>query len=99
MKMAKGWVSLNENKLVETSAERQAKQRKFDNVIRNTKSKKADELKFDAEMAYSAQRFKDTDLIEAYDQKRLKSAKLIKRARWLKEQRAKAAEKKAEAAG
>ena len=99
--MAKGWISLNEEKPVETSAERKANQRKFDNVIRNTKTKKVDELKYDAETAYAKQLFRDSDLIEGYDQKRLKSAKLIKRAKWLKEQRAKAeaANKKAEAAG
>lgn len=68
----------------------------FDTMMRSTKSKSIDELKKEGENLYAKKMAKEDSLLEAYKEKKLKSKALIREAKKIKAQRAKArAERKA----
>ena len=97
--MAKGWTKLNTvNDIPTTNATEQEKVRKarrVDNFIRSTKSLKVEELKKAGDEHYAQQVSKEDALLDAFENKRLKSKELIKQAIKIKKDRAKVEAKKA----
>ena len=61
---------------------------RMDKIIRNTKTPTAKELQAEAEVLYAKREQSNASLLEAYEDKKLKSKKLIKRARGLKDKAA-----------
>lgn len=97
--MAKGWIKLetvNDTSAVkETAAQKRAREHHFNNLIRNTKSLSAYDLKKQSEEAYEVAKAQEDSLIAAYNDKRLKSKDAIRRA-WLAIKMREAAKKKNE---
>lgn len=62
----------------------------FDNMMRNMKVQTYEELKKEGEDLYEVKLARENSLLEAYKEKILKSKELIKEARKIKAQRAKA---------
>ena len=88
--MAKGWVSVdfyNTNTEVETPVEKNRKMRKFDNLIRKTSSLSISNLNNQAQADFVKQQAEEDQLLEAYNEKKLKSKALIERAKAIKKQR------------
>lgn len=61
--------------------------------VKNTTSKTLEELKKAGEKAFAAEESRKDSLVQAYEDKKLKSKALIKEAQAVKKARAKAAEK------
>jgi len=87
--MAKGWKTVftingdNKNQLSNSDS-------RFNKIIRNTKSLSCDELKKESAEIFEKNKAEDVSILSAFEEKKLKSKTLIKRAIELK----KAAEKK-----
>ena len=74
--MAKGWENVGNNAItVEkvTRAERVAKDRAFNKLIRNTKSLKAFDLKAESEALYEKKINEENKLLDAFNRKAVKS--------------------------
>ncbi len=93
-RMPKGWTHVSTNANVTTS-ETKGKDRKAQNLIRNTRSKSYEDLKKECNAAYAAEETRKANLVQAYEDKKLKSKSLIKEAQAIKKEQAKAAEKAA----
>ena len=95
--MAKEWTKLNTvndpPKTHKTEQEKNRENRLRDNFIRATKSLNKDELKKQGELHHAQKLSADAALLDAFENKKLKSKELIKQAMVLK----KAKEKKAAA--
>ena len=94
--MAKGWTKIetvNDNKSVESTSQKQRNLRNFANAIRNTKSLSPEDLKKRSDEHFAAKNAEDAKLLEAFDSKKLKSKNAIKRALQLKKEQAKAEKK------
>lgn len=68
----------------ETRAEKDRRFKKFDNVLRNMNRTSFDSLVEEANQAFKEQVMYNEQLLQAYDDKKLKSKVLIKKARILK---------------
>lgn len=93
-RMPKGWTMISTNAVEVESKTRQENQ-KISNMIRNTKSKSYDDLVIQANESFKAEEQRKANLLQAYEDKKLKSKALIKEAQVIKKAKAKAAEKKA----
>ena len=71
-------------------------QQKSSKIIKNLVSQSVEDLKKEGDMAYLLKEAKNKSLIEAYENKKLKSKELIKQAKALKEEKNKAKKKLAE---
>ena len=93
-RMPKGWTHVSTNVNI-TKTEIRGKEQRADRIIRNTRSKSYEDLKKDANAAYEAAEARKASLLQAYEDKKLKSKALIKEAQAIKKEQAKAAEKAA----
>lgn len=98
LRMPKGWVLFGTNALefgnTETKAEKVRRMRKFDNAIRNTKKLSYEDLEKVSKESYEKHLANNAALLKAYEEKKLKSKTLIKKAKALKKAKAEAAAKK-----
>lgn len=85
-RMPKGWthVSTNTNFV---KAETRMKRQDVNKVIKNIKSKSYEDLQKEANEAYMAAETRKTNLLQAYEDKKLKSKALIKEAKAIKKER------------
>lgn len=93
-RMPKGWTLVLENTSVSKN-ETKGKEQKVNRILKNVKSKSYEELKKDADAAYEVAEARKASLLQAYEDKKLKSKALIKEAQAIKKEQAKAAEKAA----
>ena len=93
-RMPKGWTHVNTN-VNFTKIETKGKEQRTAEIIRNTHSKSYEDLKKDANVAYEAAEARKASLLQAYEDKKLKSKALIKEAQAIKKEQAKATEKAA----
>lgn len=93
--MPKGWTTIytNADKTTENTRVKINRSHKFDNTIRATKTPTLDQLKREFDYAYEVKCLEDARLMDGFDQKKLKSKKLVKQALKLKKEREKAAAK------
>lgn len=94
--MPKGWVkveTVNNITNNETNAEKNRREKNFSQLIRNTKVKTGIQLNKESDELYAQKIAEEDSLLAAFEDKRLKSKKLIKQALRLKKERASAAEK------
>lgn len=88
MRMPKGWTFVGTNDIgfgkTETRAEKTRRMRKFDNLIRNTSVLSYDEMVKENDQLFNEQTATNAALLQAYNDKKLKSKELIKKARRLK---------------
>ena len=96
-RMPKGWTLVLENTSVSKN-ETKGKEQKVNRILKNVKSKSYEELKKDADAAYDAAESRKKNLLQAYEDKKLKSKTLIKEAKAIKKELDKAARKKDKAA-
>lgn len=84
--MAKGWTKLETVFDVEKKSQenRIKEDRKWSNLIRNTKIRSFEQMKKDADQHYEEQIAYENSLLEAFNNKQLKSKNLIKQAIRLK---------------
>ena len=68
----------------------------FKNTIRNTKSPTIEALKAESEIAYANKQIAEQNLLEAFEQKKVKSKAAIKKALQLQKEKAAAEKKKKE---
>jgi hypothetical protein len=82
----KGWtfISTNEPENTETEHSRNRREENFRKAIRNTKSLKEFDLKKESEKLAEANKIADAQLLAAFEDKKLKSKALIKKAQQLK---------------
>ena len=90
--MAKGWKSIYTNK--DTTEPPNLK--KIDKTIRSTKTPTFEQLKKEFDDAYEKQNAEDASILAAFEDKRLKSKNLIKRAIKLQKAKEKTEQKKVE---
>ena len=90
--MAKGWSTIYTNKDT-TPATTIKAERHFNNTIRNTPSLPVEKLKANSEAAYVKKIAEEDKLLDAFDNKLLKSKNAIKQAIQLKKEREAAAKK------
>lgn len=85
-RMPKGWthVSTNTNFV---KAETRMKRQDVNKVIKNIESKSYEDLQKEANEAYVAAETRKTNLLQAYEDKKLKSKALIKEAKAIKKER------------
>lgn len=101
--MAKDWVKISTINDIDksrkmTDVERRAATRSFDNLIRNTESLSLEDMEKQAKESYRKNKEREDSLVQAYNDKRLKSEKAIAEAKEIIKARKKAEEKrKAEA--
>ena len=97
MSMAKGWTTIytNTDKTTENTRVQINRSHKFDNTIKATKTPTLDQLKREFDIAYEVKCLEDARLMDGFDQKKLKSKTLIKRALRMKKEQEKAAAKEA----
>lgn len=99
--MAKGWTKVKTvndapvNK--ESAADKRKRIHEFENTLRNTPVMSEDELKKHGIQLGNAKEERENSLVQAYEDKRLKSAKAIKEAQRIIRAREKAKEKKEKA--
>lgn len=94
--MAKGWTrieTVNDNKSVETDAQKQKNLRNFANAIHQMKSLSPEDLKKRGDENYATRIAEDEKLLDAFDKKKLKSKDAVKRALQLKKEKAKTEKK------
>ena len=98
--MPKGWTTIytNADKTTENTRVKINRAHKFDNVIKSIKTPTYEELKREFDQIYEAKCAEDEYLLQGFDQKKLKSKKLVKQALKLKKEREKAAAKEAKKA-
>lgn len=97
--MAKNWTrisTVNDIINAETAAQKQHREQAFSNAIKNVKTMDLESLKEHSDKIFSEKKAEDESLLEAFDNKKLKSKALIKRALQLKKERDKAEKKKAQ---
>ena len=91
--MAKGWKTLetvnDTPKSNKTQQEKNRDRTRADNFIRSVKSLSEDELKKEAKLLYEQQQSANEALLDAFENKRLKSKNLIKQAIKLKKDKEK----------
>ena len=95
--MAKGWKKIADNSIsdgIVTRAERVAKDKAMSNLVRNTKTLKAFDLKKESEELYEKAKAEEDKLLDAFDRKVVKSKNAIKQAIRIKKERAEAAKNK-----
>lgn len=93
-RMPKGWTHISTN-INMSKSDTRAQEQRANRIIRNTRSKSYEELKKEANAAYEAAEARKASLLQAYEDKKLKSKALIKEAQAIKKEQAKAAEKAA----
>ena len=91
-RMPKGWTLISTNTNV-AATETRGKEQRAENLIRNTRSKSYEDLKKECNAAYDAAETRKANLLQAYEDKKLKSKSLIKEAQAIQKEAAKAAEK------
>ena len=94
--MPKGWVkveTVNNISNEETNVQRNRREKNFSQLIRNTKIRSAVQLNKESDELYAQKVAEEDSLLAAFENKRLKSKKLIKQALRIKKERASAAEK------
>lgn len=97
--MAKGWKrisTVNDNINAETAAQKQHREQAFANAIHNMKTFTLEDLKKHSDDLCAEKEAKDTKILEAFNEKKLKSKGLIKYALQIKKEREKAKKKKAQ---
>lgn len=88
--MGKEWTTIetvNSVYKAETKTEKTHKIKNFNKLIDNTKSLKLEDLKKHGDNLYTTQKNAENDLLQAYNDKKLKSKKLIKQALRIKKER------------
>lgn len=94
-RMPKGWISLGTDiKYGSSEAERRARikrEKKFADAIANIEKRSYEKMQEDSEKAYNAKVVEKMKLLQAYDEKKLKSKDLIKYAKTLKKHKKDAA--------
>lgn len=87
LRMPKGWTLVGTNSFefgnTETKQQRIRRERKAFNIIRNTEKMTEEKLQKEGDSLYSKKITNNTQLIEAYNNKKLKSPSLIKKAKKL----------------
>ena len=96
-RMPKGWTHVSTN-VNTTKTETKGKKQRAAKIIRNTCSKSYEDLKKEANAAYEVAEVRKADLLQAYEDKKLKSKALIKEAQAIKKAQAEKAAKKNKAA-
>ena len=96
--MAKDWTLVGTNDLnfgnTESERDKVKRLQKFQKAIRNVKSLSYEDLEKQSKTRYEQTLVNDAALIQAYDEKKLKSEGLIKKAKALKKKAEAAAAKK-----
>lgn len=92
-RMPKGWTHVSTNANI-TRTETKGKKQRAAKIIRNTCSKSYEDLKKEANAAYEVAEVRKADLLQAYEDKKLKSKALIKEAQAIKKTQAEKATKK-----
>ena len=95
--MAKGWKSVGNNAITIEKVSRKDrinKDKKFSNLIRNTKSLRSFDLKKEGEDLYERRILEEDKLLDAFENKLVKSKNAIKQAIRIKKERADAKEQK-----
>ena len=98
--MAKGWEhfsTVNDAK-VETEESKRARVKRMERIMRTTPTLSEEDLKKASNERYAIKVAQEDSLVAAYNEKRLKSKKLIKQARYIKKMREEAEKKLAAAA-
>ena len=93
-RMPKGWTFMKGNTNV-SRTETRGKDQRVRRIVENVRSKSYEELKKDADTAYEVAEARKASLLQAYEDKKLKSKALIKEAQAIKKEQAKAAERAA----
>lgn len=96
-RMPKGWTHVSTN-VNTTKTETRGKEQRAAKIIKNTRSKSYEDLKKESNAAYEAVEARKADLLQAYEDKKLKSKALIKEAQAIKKAQAEKAAKKNKAA-
>ena len=98
--MAKGWehFSTVNDARVETKESKKARAKRTERIMRTTPTLSEEDLKKASNERYAIKVAQEDSLVVAYDEKRLKSKKLIKQARYIKKMREEAEKKLAAAA-
>lgn len=91
--MAKGWTKVKTVNDVERKKMTGKDLNDFNMLVKNTKTLTAPQLKKQSEELYERQQAEDTKLLDAYEDKRVKSKTAIKRAQYLKDKLEKEKEK------
>ena len=92
-RMPKGWTHVSTNVNI-TKTETRGKEQRAAKIIKNTRSKSYEDLKKESNAAYEAAEARKADLLQAYEDKKLKSKALIKEAQAIKKAQAEKAAKK-----
>lgn len=79
---------------METKEDRIRREHKFNNVIRNVETLSVDKLKEESDKLFDKRNQNNAELILAFKEKKLKSKKLIKKAKALKKKEKEAAQAK-----
>ena len=90
--MAKNWIKIDtiySPIAPETREERQRKTKRYNHLMATTETLSAKDLKKKSIEAYNENKEKENNLLQAYDDKKLKSENAIKQAIRLKKERAK----------
>ena len=90
--MAKNWIKIDtiySPIAPETREERQRKTKRYNHLMATTETLSAKDLKKQSIALYNEQKEKENSLLQAYDDKKLKSEKAIKQAIRIKKERAK----------
>ena len=95
--MAKGWTrisTINDTINAETAAQKQHREQQFATAIHNVKSLSLEDLKKHSDEVYASIEADKTQLLDAFNEKKLKSKTAIKRALQVKKEREVAEKKK-----
>lgn len=88
MRMPKGWTLVGTNAIgygdVETKRERIKRMQKFDTAIHNFSKRTEEEMKEDANKTFLSKKENNAQLLQAFNEKKLKSKIAIKKAKALK---------------
>lgn len=91
MRMPAGWTLVGTNDLsfesTETKRDKVRREQKFRNAIHNIVERSIEQMQEDSEKSYSAQKDTENKLLQAYNDKKLKSKNLIKKAKSLKKEK------------
>lgn len=101
-RLPKGWTHVGTNDIAFTDTLTRYDRHKLDNAfakaIDKTPIRSLEEMKKDCEKSYEEQQVKDAEILRLFDEKKLHSKALIKRAKALKKKAAKKAAKATTAA-
>ena len=88
MRMPVGWTLVGTNDLgfgnTETKMEKIKREQKFDKAIHNIVERSIEKMQEDAEKTFLARTNEEAQLLQAYEEKKLKSKELIKKVELLK---------------